>query len=328
MKKVSGSASELVDQLVAGDRRVLARAISLAEDRRPEATEVIRLAFLRTAATPIVGVTGPSGAGKSTLVDALTSLYRQGGETIGILAVDPSSPFTGGALLGDRVRMQRHSEDAGVYMRSMATRGTLGGLAAAAYDAMTLLAAAGLDRLLVETIGVGQDEVDVAGVADTTCIVLTPASGDEVQAIKAGIMEVADVLVLNKSDMQGADRTEAVLRGWVSAASERGWRPPIVRTVAPEGVGLEELRDAVAAHEEWYRSSGQAETKRRSLAALRLRTLLRDRLLARARKLVFDEAREAELVEAIAAGELDPYSAAEEVVSRLLDGDAGREPSA
>ena len=300
-----------------GDRRALARAISLVENGRDSAA-LIRSAFPLAKGAPIVGITGPSGCGKSTLVDDLTATYRADDCTIGVLAIDPTSPFTGGALLGDRVRMQRHSEDPGVYVRSMATRGALGGLAAAVYDALTLLAVAGLERLLVETVGVGQDEVDIAGVADTTCLVLTPVGGDEIQAIKAGIMEVADIFVLNKVDLPGADRAEAHLHAWVSWAEESEWSPPIVRTIASEGKGTDELRDAIAEHERWYHSSGRAEEKRQSLAAFRLRTLLAERLLVAARTSGFDAEREQELVRAVAAGEIDPHSAAQQIVDELF----------
>jgi len=251
-------------------------------------------------------------------VDGLTAVYRGEGTSVGILAIDPTSPFTGGALLGDRVRMQRHSEDPDVYVRSMATRGAMGGLTAAVYDVLILLGCAGLERLLVETVGVGQDEVDVAGVADTTCVVLTPVGGDEIQAIKAGIMEVADIFVLNKSDMPGTDRAEAQLHAWVTRVEEGDWVPQIIRTVASEGKGIDELKGAIDEHESWYESSGRATAKRRTLATLRLRTLIRRGLLVAARDRGFDEAREYELVERIVAGDVDPHSAAQAIVDEVF----------
>jgi LAO/AO transport system kinase len=269
-------AAAIVDRIAAGNRRALAQAITAIESASPGATALIKEAFPRAAAAPVVGITGPSGSGKSTLVDCLTATFRAEGVSVGVLAVDPTSPFTGGALLGDRVRMQRHSEDPGVYVRSMATRGAMGGLAAAVYDTLILLSVAGLERLLLETVGAGQDEVDVAGVADTTCVVLTPVGGDDIQAIKAGIMEIA------------------------------------------EGKGIEELRAAIGKHEAWYRSSGKAEDKRKALAGVRLRTLLRERLLAAARLRGFDAERERQIVEEIAAGRLDPHSAAQRVVEEVL----------
>ncbi len=310
--------AEIVERIAAGDRRALARAISAVENGTEASEDFVREAFPRVGSAPIVGITGPSGAGKSTLVDALTKAYRDDDVSVGVLAVDPTSPFTGGALLGDRVRMQRHSQDSGVYVRSMATRGAMGGLAAAVYDTLVLLAVAGFDRLLVETVGVGQDEVDVAGVADTTCVVLTPVGGDEIQAIKAGIMEIADIFVLNKSDMPGADRAEAQLHAWVTRVADDEWSPPIVRTVAAQGEGVGKLAEAIGEHESWYRSSGRAEAKRRTLAKMRLRTLLRERLLAVARSRGFDIAAEDRLIDAIAGGELDPHSAAEQVVAEVL----------
>lgn len=280
---------------------------------------MVKAVFAAAPPTPVVGITGQTGTGKSTLADALTAVYRARGATIGVLAVDPSSPFTGGAVLGDRVRMCRHGEDAGVYVRSMATRGMMGGLAAAAYDTLTLLAAAGFERLLVETVGVGQDEIDVAGVAETTCLVLTPGAGDDVQALKAGIVEVADIFVLNKADLEGAEKLESQLRAWVTAVTDAERAPAIVTTVATEEEGIERLADAIAEHEAWCASTGAGVEKRRALARVRLRSLLRDRLLEVARARGFDRELEIELVEEIAAGRLDPHSAAERVIAAIAD---------
>jgi len=315
--KCSREISSLVEKVLAGDLRALARSISLIEDGSTDVSEIMHSVGATAALAPIVGVTGPSGSGKSSLVDALVVVYRKAGVTVGILAVDPTSPLTGGALLGDRVRMNRHSGDAGVFVRSMATRGALGGLAAAAYDALVLMTAAGFDRLIVETVGVGQDEVDVAGVADTTCVVLTPGAGDEVQAIKAGILEVGDVFVLNKADLAGAEQAESQLRSWAAGAQDEAWTPPVLRTVATSEEGVEELHEAVERHGSWLRSSGDASTKRRALARLRLRSLLRDRLFRQARARGFDRAREAELVEAIASGELGAHRAVEQIIADI-----------
>ena len=306
----------IVDRLVTGDRRALAQAITAVENCG--GADLIRQLFPLASGPPVVGITGPSGAGKSTLVNGLTTAYRAEGRIVGVLAIDPTSPFTGGALLGDRVRMQQHFEDEGVYVRSMATRGAMGGLSAAVYDTLAVLSAAGFDRLLVETVGVGQDEVDVAGVADTTCVVLTPVGGDEIQAIKAGIMEVADIFVLNKSDMPGTDRAEAQLHAWVTQADDGEWAPRVVRTVGSQGDGIDKLKAAIEDHEDWYRASGKAEQKRRALARFRLHTLLRQRLLGAVRSHGLDEKREDELVVAIASGDLDPYSAAESIVAEVF----------
>jgi len=306
----------MVDRLVTGDRRALAQAITAVENCG--GADLIRQLFPLASGPPVVGITGPSGAGKSTLVNVLTTAYRAEGRIVGVLAIDPTSPFTGGALLGDRVRMQQHFEDEGVYVRSMATRGAMGGLSAAVYDTLAVLSAAGFDRLLVETVGVGQDEVDVAGVADTTCVVLTPVGGDEIQAIKAGIMEVGDIFVLNKSDMPGTDRAEAQLHAWVTQADDGEWAPRVVRTVGSQGDGIDKLKAAIEDHEDWYRASGKAEQKRRALARFRLHTLLRQRLLGAVRSHGLDEKREDELVVAIASGDLDPYSAAESIVAEVF----------
>ena len=306
----------MVDRLVTGDRRALAQAITAVENCG--GADVIRQLFPLASGPPVIGITGPSGAGKSTLVNGLTTAYRAEGRIVGVLAIDPTSPFTGGALLGDRVRMQQHFEDEGVYVRSMATRGAMGGLSAAVYDTLAVLSAAGFDRLMVETVGVGQDEVDVAGVADTTCVVLTPVGGDEIQAIKAGIMEVADIFVLNKSDMPGTDRAEAQLHAWVTQADEGEWVPRVVRTVGSQGDGIDKLKAAIEDHEDWYRASGKAEQKRRALARFRLHTLLRQRLLGAVRSHGLDKKREDELVVAIASGDLDPYSAAESIVAEVF----------
>lgn len=309
--------SGLVEKVLAGDMRALARAISMIEDGSADVSQILRSTGATATMAPIVGVTGPSGAGKSSLVDALVAVYRRAGVTVGILAVDPTSPLTGGALLGDRVRMNRHSGDAGVFMRSMATRGALGGLAAAAYDVLILMTAAGFDRLIVETVGVGQDEVDIAGVADTTCVVVTPGAGDEVQAIKAGILEVGDVFVLNKSDLAGAEQAEAHLRAWVGGEQGEAWAPPVLRTVATSEGGIGELHTAIERHSSWLRSSGEAATKRRALARLRLHSLLRDRLLRMARSGGFGRGREAELIEAIANGDLGVHGAVEQILADI-----------
>jgi LAO/AO transport system kinase len=317
------SAGSLVEQVSSGDLRSLAKAISLIEDGSADISEAVVSVAAGARLAQIVGITGPSGAGKSSLVDALVAAYRRTGTTVGILAIDPTSPITGGALLGDRVRMNRHSGDPGVFVRSMATRGALGGLSAAAYDALVLMSAAGFDRLIVETVGVGQDEVDVAGVADTTCVVVTPGTGDEVQAIKAGILEIGDVFVLNKADLEGAAQAEAQLRAWVASGGDGDWAPPVQITIAIQDDGIEDLRLAIEGHAAWLRTSGEASAKRHALARLRLRALLRDRLFRLARASGFDREREGELIEEIAGGEMGVHEAVDQIIAKIY---ASREP--
>ncbi|HET6373806.1 MAG TPA: methylmalonyl Co-A mutase-associated GTPase MeaB, partial [Candidatus Polarisedimenticolia bacterium] len=237
---------EIVKRLTAGDTRALARAITILEDRLPEGREILKRVYPMAGRAPIIGVTGPPGAGKSTLVDALAALYRAAGERVGVIAVDPSSAFSGGAVLGDRIRMQRHSTDPGVFIRSMATRGHFGGLASATVDVADLMDAAGCDVVMIETVGVGQDEVDVVRVADAVLVVLVPGLGDDIQTIKAGIMEIPDIFVLNKADREGIDRLHTEVQSML-ALSDTGHRPapPIVRTVALTAEGLDELHRAV-----------------------------------------------------------------------------------
>jgi LAO/AO transport system kinase len=269
---------DVAQRILAGDVRALARAASWVENRRPEAEALLRELFPRTGRALILGVTGAPGAGKSTLCDQLTEALRAEGKTVGVIAVDPTSPYTGGAILGDRIRMQRHHADPGVFIRSMATRGWLGGLAAATTEMTMLLDAAGRDVVLVETVGVGQDEVEIARLAAVTIVVLVPGMGDDVQAIKAGIMEIADVFVINKADLPGADKLERELKSYLSLAHRPdGWTPSIVRTVASEGKGISETLEAVRE----YHSRGSSPDRAAQIWSVRLREMLRERLLDR-----------------------------------------------
>src|SRR5918992_3860021 len=240
------SGAQTIDRILAGDPRAVARAISKVEDGAADAAALMRALFAHTGRGLVVGITGAPGAGKSSLVDKLAGLYRQRGERVGIVAVDPSSPFSGGAILGDRIRMQTLGLDEGVFIRSMATRGNLGGLARATVDAVAILDAAGYAKIVVETVGVGQDEVEVVKAADVSVVVLVPGMGDDIQAIKAGIMEIGDIFVINKADRDGVYSTEKELELLLSLASrEDGWDPPILKTVAIENQGLEALADAI-----------------------------------------------------------------------------------
>lgn len=296
----------------------MARAISLIEDEAPAAADLIRAIFPRTGGAYLVGVTGPPGAGKSTLVDRLTTATRTAGETLGVIAVDPTSPFTGGAILGDRLRMQAHAADPDVFIRSMATRGHLGGLARATSDVAIVLDAAGKSLVIIETVGVGQDEVDIVRMADVSIVMLVPGTGDDVQALKAGIMEIADIFVVNKADRDGADRMVTSIESNLAlqAYSDGEWRPPIVKTEATTGRGLPELWQTIQRFRE--HSAGVRERRLKQRNEFRLRELLTQRLMDHIEKHVLAPGEFDELVARIAARELDPYSAAAEVLRRTL----------
>ena len=308
-----------IEAILGGDERAVARAISTVENRETPARELLQRLYRHTGRAAILGVTGAPGTGKSTLVDGLVALLRRRGKTVGILAVDPSSPFSGGAILGDRVRMQAHSADPGTYIRSMATRGAVGGLAAATLDAAMVLDAAGKDYILIETVGVGQDEVDVMRIADVTLVLLVPGLGDDVQAFKAGIMEIADIFVLNKADLEGTDRVDAEVRALLRVAgTDQAASSPhsICRTVAARREGLEELLEAVSRRLDASRSSGQLEQRKIERWQQCLVELLRERMLE---GLLSSELRGGELqryAAAVAARQRDPYSVADEILER------------
>jgi LAO/AO transport system kinase len=306
---------ELLERLREGDKRAVARLISWVEDgdrdQLREAAEVLNPAAGRAQ---VIGLTGSPGVGKSTLAGALVAAYRAQGLTVGVLAVDPSSPFTGGALLGDRVRMQAHALDEGVYIRSMATRGHLGGLAWATPQAVRVLDAAGCDVVLVETVGVGQAEVEVAGLADTTLVALAPGFGDAVQVAKAGILEVADVFVVNKADRDDAREVARDLRQMLHLGEARPWPVPVVLTVAERGDGVGELVEAIAAHRQHLESSGELDRRRRHRAAREIEEVALTALRAELGELGHGEALDA-LAEQVAAGKLGPYSAADQLLA-------------
>ena len=312
------SSNSLSDRVLGGDPRAIARAISLVEDEARSATDLLRAIFPRTGHAYLIGVTGPPGAGKSTLVDRMTAELRARGKTVGVVAVDPTSPFSGGAILGDRVRMQAHAGDPGVFIRSMATRGHLGGLARATYEVALVLDAAGKDVVLIETVGVGQDEIDIVRTADVSIVTLVPGAGDEVQALKAGIMEIADLFVVNKADREGADRTVASIESLLALETYApdAWRPPILKTQATSGAGVPELLDGIDRFR--ARPAELAMARRRTRSAFRLRELLADRFFDYASREVLQDGEFDTLVERISARAIDPYSAANDIVARAL----------
>jgi LAO/AO transport system kinase len=307
---------ETIERALAGDARALARLVSLVENGAPELRPLMKALAPLTGGARVIGLTGAPGVGKSTMTAALVSAYRERDLRVGVLAVDPTSPFTGGALLGDRVRMQDHATDPGVFIRSMASRGHLGGLAAATPQALRVLDAAGFGAVLVETVGVGQAEVEIASLADTTLVLVAPGTGDAVQAAKAGILEVGDIFVVNKRDNPGAQETVRNLRTMIAMA-ERGagdWKPPIVTTTATAGDGIADLTAALDAHWSWLDSSGERDRRRRARAREEVAAIAVAALRQRMGGLPGDS-RLDELAARVAAGELDPYSAADELVA-------------
>jgi len=318
---------DLARALMGGDSAALARAISLVEEGTPRGETILADVFQQTGRASVIGITGPPGVGKSSLVNRLVSLYRARAGRVGVVAVDPSSAFTGGAVLGDRIRMQEHTLDPDVFIRSMATRGRFGGLSRATRDAVDLMDAAGRSPILIETVGVGQDEVDIVRVADTVLVVLTPGQGDDIQAIKAGLLEIADLFVVNKADHPGADRLASDLEGLLALGEERDWTPPIIMTVASEGRGVEELVGAIERHGAFLRSGDGLEKRRRSAVSVRLMEILHHRLMTGVLATGFGESTLERYETRLVRRQIDPYTAAREVLGSLRTGpvpDSGR----
>jgi LAO/AO transport system kinase len=315
---VTTTIKDFVSQVRGGNPRALARAISIVEDRTAESTELLKALFPFSGNAVLLGLTGSPGAGKSTLVDQIAREYRKQDKTIGIVAVDPTSPFSGGAILGDRIRMQSHYADPGIYIRSMATRGSLGGLASTTADVATVLDASGRDLVMIETVGVGQDEVDIVSLADVTVVVLVPGMGDDVQTIKAGIMEIADVFVINKSDREGAERVEREIRAMQSLAMRHdNWTPPIVKTVASDGTGIPEVLQAIESYRAHLSRSALGRRRRIENWRKRIAEMLRDALFARVISDYFGDGEVDRIAAEVAEHKRDPYSLVEEIVREL-----------
>jgi LAO/AO transport system kinase len=308
---------EWAAQVRAGDVRAISRAITAIENHQPEAEALLQRLFAQTGGAYLTGVTGAPGTGKSTLVDRLAAYHRKNGEQVGVIAVDPTSPYTGGAILGDRIRMQGHAGDAGMFIRSMATRGFMGGLARATAEVALLLDAAGKRQVLIETVGVGQDEIDIVRLADCVLVVLVPGLGDDIQSMKAGLMEIGDIFVLNKADREGADRLEQQLVAMLSLVAPRdGWHPPVVRTVATENKGIDTLAATIAKFRKHFEASGERERKHVEHWKRRLLELVESRLVERVLGGPGGEERLAEMAREVAERKKDPFSAVNEILAK------------
>lgn len=310
----------LTEQILEGNIRAAARLMRDIDDGRPQAIDELKLLYPHTGNAFIIGITGPPGAGKSTLVDQLTASFRARGKKVGVVAIDPTSPFTGGAILGDRIRMNRHSCDEGVFIRSLATRGALGGLSRSTSDVALVMDALGMDIVIIETVGVGQDEVDIVKEAHTTCVVMVPGLGDDIQAIKAGILEIGDIFVVNKADREGADRTARELNTMLEMRNpaEGGWRPQVMKTEAQRGTGINELTDEILAHHNFFLSSGTIVDFLRERNQRHFMSILRDNLFQRALSFMAKDNYLGTVLKGMGDQRIDPYSAVEEIISKMM----------
>ncbi len=311
----------LYERILAGDIRAAARLMRNIDDNLPSSRSDLQELFPHTGGAFLIGVTGPPGAGKSTLVDQITAAYRKRGKRVGVVAIDPTSPFTGGAILGDRIRMNRHADDEGVFIRSLATRGHMGGLSRSTADVANVMDAMGMDVVIIETVGVGQDEVDIVRLAHTTLVVMVPGMGDDIQAIKAGILEIGDLFVVNKADRDGADRTarELSMMLEMNKYAEGAWRPPVLKTEAQRNVGVDELVESMENHRQWLVNSGEINLLLKEKNAALFQTLLKERLFAEVYGRIEEDGRFGEILDGMLSRRQDPYSAVEQILAERLN---------